>query len=76
MTPGVPGAPEPGMYPSSRYFLVLYITLFLDLFMPVHCDNINFDQIHSYDKMVWTVFGLDGCNLFYLLCFNFSSDAK
>ena len=24
LTPGVPGAPEPRIYPRSRYFLVIY----------------------------------------------------
>ena len=27
MTPGVPGAPEPRMYPRSGYFLVTYVSV-------------------------------------------------
>ena len=53
MTPGVPGAPEPRMYPRSGYFLVLEKSIalqFLDDFF------FKFDQcvLHGLEQLVGT----------------------
>ena len=51
MTPGIPGAPEPRMYPRSGYFLVVSKTLsklqedLVDRFLPFH--------MRSYDRKIY-----------------------
>ena len=48
MTPGVPGAPEPRIYPRSGYFLVMYIS---ENEIQQKCNMNAFDDEHMYSMV-------------------------
>ena len=47
MTPGVPGAPEPRMYPCSGYFIFIFIIL-LRLFYSISGSSLVLYPIRAY----------------------------
>ena len=50
MTPGVPGAPEPRMYPRSRYYYINYIMRDSAILYKIHTKNMSMILTHGMNK--------------------------